>query len=74
MMTIEGAYALFREAEVGSLEPDKFADIIILSGDPLTVDPNTLKDLDVLMTMVGGQVEWCVPGYEALCPVSVETR
>ena len=48
--------------------------MIIVSGDPTTVDPNALKDIDVLMTMVGGQVEWCAPGYEALCPVSVETR
>lgn len=70
MMTIEGAYTLFRDEEVGSLEPGKFADTIILSGDPTTVDPNSLKDLEVWMTMVGGLVEWCAPGYEALCPAT----
>jgi predicted amidohydrolase YtcJ len=68
MMTIEAAYALFRDEEVGSLEPGKFADMIILSGDPTSIDPNAIKDLEVWMTMVGGQVEWCASGHAALCP------
>jgi predicted amidohydrolase YtcJ len=69
MMTIEGAYALFRENEVGSLEAGKYADLIILSGNPLA-DINAIKNLKVWMTMVGGQVEWCAPGQEVLCPVA----
>lgn len=68
MMTIEGAYALFRDEEVGSLETGKFADLIVLSGDPTTIDPLEIKDLEVWMTMVGGNVEWCAPAHEALCP------
>jgi predicted amidohydrolase YtcJ len=68
MMTINGAYALFMEDKVGSLKPGKFADLIILSDNPLTVDPDSLIDLEVLMTMVGGHVEYCQEGYEALCP------
>lgn len=67
MMTIEGAFALFREKEVGSLLPGKYADLIILSGNPKT-DLNAIKDLQVWMTMVGGHVEWCAPGHEAFCP------
>jgi predicted amidohydrolase YtcJ len=68
LMTIEGAYALFREEEVGSLEAGKFADLIMLSGDPTTIDPLDIKNLGVWMTMVGGEVQWCAPGHESLCP------
>lgn len=74
MMTIEGAYALFRDEEVGSLEAGKFADLIVLSGDPTAIDPLDIKELKVWMTMVGGEVEWCAPGHEALCPLSPETN
>lgn len=68
MMTRESAYALFRDREVGTLEPGKFADLIILSQNPWTDDPESLLDTYVLMTMVGGRVEFCAPGSEALCP------
>ena len=68
MMTIDAAYALFMEEKIGSLKPGKFADPVILSDNPLIVDPNSLIDLEVLMTMVAGRVEHCVPGHEALCP------
>lgn len=67
MMTIESAYALFRDEEVGSLLPGKYADLIILSGNP-TTDLNAIKDLKVWMTMVGGKVEYCMEGHEDVCP------
>ena len=69
MMTINGAHALFMEDHIGSLRGGKFADLIILSENPLTMDPDRIVDIDVLMTMVGGEVEHCQPGYESLCPV-----
>lgn len=69
IMTIEGAYALFRDEEVGSLEPGKYADLIILSGNP--TDLNAIKNIKVWMTMVGGQIEWCAAGHEGLCPTVV---
>ena len=68
MMTINSAYALGMDQAIGSLRPGKFADLIVLSDNPLTVDPQDLKDLDVLMTMVGGSIEHCADGQEALCP------
>jgi len=67
-MTIDAAYALYREDEVGSLKPGKLADLISLSDNPVAIDPDAIKDVEVLMTMVVGQVEDCETGHEALCP------
>ncbi|MEO5921522.1 MAG: amidohydrolase family protein [Pseudolysinimonas sp.] len=69
MMTREGAYIMFRDEEVGSLEPGKYADLIVLSGDPAT-DLNAVGDIEVWMTMVGGHAEWCAPNHDELCPRS----
>ena len=68
MMTINAAYALFREQEVGSLAPDKYADLIILSGNPLTADPDAFPQMNVWLAMVGGRVEFCHPDHQAVCP------
>jgi predicted amidohydrolase YtcJ len=68
IMTINSAFALFREEEVGSLKPGKYADLIILSDNPTSVDPYAIKDIDILMTMVGGRVEFCTSGQESICP------
>jgi predicted amidohydrolase YtcJ len=68
MMTIESAYSILRDDELGSLEAGKLADLIILSENPLQVDDDTLPGIQVLMTMVGGNTEHCAPGYEGLCP------
>ncbi len=70
MMTINGAYALFMEDKIGSLIPGKFADLIVLSDNPLTVDLDAIVEIDVLMTMVGGKVEHCVEDPEWVCPGS----
>ncbi len=68
IMTMGSAYALFRENEIGSLEPGKLADLVILSDNPLQVPVESIKDLRVLTTMIGGRVEYCADGSEALCP------
>ncbi len=68
MMTINAAYALFRDEEVGSLVPGKFADLILLSGNPLAVDPEAIPQMEVWLTMVGGRVEFCAPDHESFCP------
>jgi predicted amidohydrolase YtcJ len=70
LMTMGSAYALFRDEEVGSLAPGKLADLIVLSENRVTVNPDRVKDIEVLMTMVGGRVEYCAGGHETLCPVS----
>jgi len=68
MLTINGAYASGQESIIGSLTPDKLADLVILSGNPLETAADDLLGIEVLMTMVGGKVEYCADGYGSLCP------
>ena len=68
IMTIDSAYSLFREEEVGSLVPGKYADLIILSQNPLTIQTEKLKDIKVLATIINGQFEYCAANQSALCP------
>ncbi len=54
-MTIWPAYQHFEESTKGSLEVGKFADIVILSGNPLTVDRAKLADIKVIETIKNGK-------------------
>jgi Predicted metal-dependent hydrolase with the TIM-barrel fold len=68
MMTINSAYSLFFDDDIGSLKSGKLADLVILSNNPLHVGSDQLKDIKVQMSMIDGRVEWCAPGDEAMCP------
>ena len=50
-----GAYYLLKEDVLGTLEPGKFADFVVLDKDYLTVPENEIPNLQVLMTVVGGR-------------------
>lgn len=68
LLTIASAYAASQEDVLGTLKVGKFADIVILDRNPLSVSSDEILDLSVLMTMVGGNAEFCQEGNEALCP------
>ncbi len=53
--TINAAYELFMDKEVGSIEVGKFADLIILSDNPRRVSPDRISDIKVLATYVNGE-------------------
>lgn len=55
-ITIEAAHQLRLDHEIGSLAAGKLADITVLGADPYEVGPDGLADIDVVATIVGGQV------------------
>jgi predicted amidohydrolase YtcJ len=59
LFTINAAYGTFEEEVKGSLARGKYADLVILSDDPTTVTAGSLLGIQVLATVVGGQVEHC---------------
>jgi hypothetical protein len=54
--TVGGAVASGDEANRGTIERGKWADLAVLSGDPLRCAPDTLRDIHVDLTLLGGQV------------------
>ena len=54
--TADGAYLTFDEGKRGTLEVGKYADLAVLSADPLTVEESRIEGLTSLMTMVGGRI------------------
>jgi len=58
MHTTTAAWVGFEENEKGSLEVGKLADIAVLAEDPFEIQPETIKDLKVEMTLVGGEVKY----------------
>lgn len=55
-MTVDSAYLAFEENQKGTLTPGKLADLIVLSDNPMEIDKEQLKDLQVEMTIIGGEV------------------
>jgi predicted amidohydrolase YtcJ len=53
--TVNGAFQLFREKEIGSIEPGKFADFIVIDKDIFTADPIDIDSTRVLATFVAGE-------------------
>lgn len=58
LYTAKAAALSWDEARKGSIEPGKFADLIVLDRDPLTVPAEQLLETKVDLTLVGGKLLW----------------
>ena len=56
--TINGAYAAFEEDSRGSLKKGKYADLVVLSKDIMTVPEEEIPSTDVAYTIVGGKIRY----------------
>ncbi len=56
MVTNWSAYYTQEQDVVGTIEEGKWADFVILSGDYLTVPEDEISELEVLMTVIDGQI------------------
>jgi predicted amidohydrolase YtcJ len=54
--TVNGAYNSREEASKGSISSGKLADFVVLAEDPHAVDPERIKDIQIVRTFVGGAV------------------
>ena len=64
LYTVNAAYTTFDEDMKGTIEEGKLADMIVVSDDPFKIEPEKIRDMKILMTIVGGRprarasVEW----------------
>ncbi|MFQ6126549.1 MAG: amidohydrolase [Candidatus Heimdallarchaeota archaeon] len=56
MYTLDAAYGAFEEHIKGSIEPGKFADMIIVSDNPFDVPTDKISEIEVAQTIVGGKI------------------
>jgi predicted amidohydrolase YtcJ len=54
--TVWSAWAARQEAELGSLEPGKRADLVVLSDDVFACPESRIKDIVPLRTLIGGEI------------------
>lgn len=54
--TLNTAYAAFEEDIKGSITVGKLADVVVLSENLVTMNPDNIKDVTVLVTVVGGEI------------------
>ncbi len=54
--TIDGAYAAWEEDIKATIEPGKLADMVVVDRDPLSINPEDLRKVRNLMTIIDGKI------------------
>jgi len=68
LYTSGGAWVSGEEGKKGTLETGKFADLAILSADYFNVPVEQIKDIESVLTVVGGKVVYGAGGFSRLSP------
>ena len=58
MYTVDAACALGQGSDKGSLSPGQRADLVVLSDDPTRASPESIKEIEVEATVIGGRLAW----------------
>ena len=61
--TVNAAAAAWRSADTGSLEPGKYADLIVLDRNLFEIDTYDIAKTRVLLTLLGGREVWRDEGF-----------
>ena len=56
LYTSRAGYSSFEEDVKGTITPGKLSDLVLLSANPIDINPKYIQDIEVKMTMVGGEV------------------
>jgi len=65
--TRKNAYFVFQEDNLGSIQAGKLADLVVIDRDYLTVPADEIKDIQPVLTLVGGRIV-----YDAAAPTSTQ--
>jgi predicted amidohydrolase YtcJ len=61
--TRSNSYFVMHENDLGSIQPGKLADLVVMDRDYLTIPGDQIKEIKPVMTMIGGKV-----AYDAAAP------
>ena len=64
--TINAAYGMHMDDRTGSLEAGKYADLVVLEKDLNEIDPETIMDTRILLTMMGGRATYTDETFQAI--------
>jgi predicted amidohydrolase YtcJ len=68
MVTRNHWYLTFEENSKGVIAAGRYADMVVLPDDIMTVPPKRIEQMQVMMTMVGGKVVYRNDRFRAVAP------